>query len=57
MNTGISSFFKNIDRKALSAQMIKGRTLFIDITNQLNTQISLMGFGEAYNYYLDHINN
>ena len=57
MNTGISSFFKNIDRKALSVQMIKGKTLAIDITNQTKTQVSLIGYKEAYDYYLAHINN
>ena len=56
MNTGISSFFKQLDRKSLSAQMIKGRELLIDITNQLKTNVSLNGFNDAYTYYIDRTN-
>ncbi|MBL6785128.1 MAG: hypothetical protein ISQ32_02365 [Rickettsiales bacterium] len=56
MNTGISSFFKQIDRKALTAQMTKGKTLFVDITNQLKTKVSLSGYDDAYDFYLNSIN-
>jgi invasion protein IalB len=56
MNTGISSFFKQIDRKSLSVQMSKGQKLLINVTNQLKTNVSLNGFADAYKYYIERTN-
>ena len=55
MNTGISAFFKNLDRKSLSKQMVKGKSVLIDIKNQFKTEVSLTGFGRAYDYYMSKV--
>lgn len=55
MNTGVSVFFKNDDRKRLLSQMQKGNNLNINIKGKNMVVKSLNGFIDAYNFYIKQI--
>ena len=55
MNTGVSVFFKNADRKSLLSQMSKGKKLQIIIKGITTLKQPLDGFNDAYNFYIKKI--
>jgi len=55
MNTGVSVFFKNDDRKLLLEQMSGGEGMDINIKGITRISKSLHGFGDAYKFYVKQV--